>query len=307
MRSRTCLRALGMAALMLIVSITARAGSQPAFDAIYVFGDSYCDVGNIAIATGGAVPGPLYFNGRFSNGPIWIDHLAGTYGVTVTPALAKPPGTDYAFGGAKVTAAVPESGNLTIPSIPQQVELYLSQHSFRADPNALYIMEGGGNDILDATGGSPDVLGGEIAFGLLSSIQLLQHAGGRHFLVPSLFNVGLLPASREVGNEAFALAASEAANKGLDAGLFIESFLPDVHIYRLNTFSLLQAIVTDSRHYGFTDITDPCFNASATPPTECSNPYTNFFWDAEHPTIFGHSFFAVAAEQSIDRSVGTGR
>lgn len=298
MHSPTCLRAMGVAALMLIVSIPASAASHPAFDAIYVFGDSYCDVGNIFKATGGTVPAPPYFDGRFSNGPIWIDHLAGTYGVTVLPELAG--GTDYAFGGAKVTAAVPE-GTLSIPSIPQQVALYLSQHKFKADPNALYIVEGGGNDILDATGGSPDALGGEIAYGLLSSIALLQHAGARYFFVPRLFNVGLLPASQASGNTAFALAASQALNKDLDAGVFIESFLPDTHIYRIDTYSLLQAVVTDGTHYGFTDVTDPCLNTSVSPPTICSNPYTNFFWDGEHPTIFGHSFFAVAAEQAIDQ------
>ena len=298
MRSRLCLRNMGMAALMLVVPITAHAASHPAFDAIYVFGDSYCDVGNIFTATKGAVPAAPYYNGRFSNGPIWIDHLAGTYGLKITPSLTG--GTDYAFGGAEVTAAVPE-GALSIPSIPQQVALYLSQHNFKADPNALYIMEGGGNDILDATGGSPNALGGEIAYGLLSSIALLEHAGARSFFVPSLFNVGLLPASQATGNTTFALAASQAANKDLDAGLFIESFLPGVHIYRIDTYSLLQAIMADGFHYGFTDISDPCLNMAVSPPTLCSNPYTNFFWDAEHPTIFGHSFFAVAAEQALDQ------
>ena len=47
--------------------------SAPAYDAIFVFGDSYCDVGNVFIATGGFKPAAPYFNGRFSDGPIWID------------------------------------------------------------------------------------------------------------------------------------------------------------------------------------------------------------------------------------------
>jgi len=300
MRSCNCLREMGIAALMFTLSITAYAASHPAFDAIYVFGDSYSDVGNIFIATGGTTPSPTdgYYKGRFSNGPIWIDHLAGTYGLTVNPSLAG--GTDYAVGGAEVTAAVP-IGNSFIPSIPQQVALYLSQHNFKADPKALYIMGGGGNDILNATGRSPTALAGEIAFGLLSSIAQLQHAGARNFFVPSLFNVGLLPASQALGNAAFALAASQAVNKDVDAGLFIDSFLPDIHLYRINTFSLLQAIVADGTHYGFTDIGHPCLNTAANPPTQCSNPFTNFFWDLEHPTTFGHAFFAVAAEQALDQ------
>ncbi len=76
-----------------------------------------------------------------------------------------------------------------------------------------------------------------------------------------------------------------------------------MHIYRIDTYSLLQAIVTDGAHYGFTDVSDPCLNTAVSPPTLCSNPYTNFFWDIEHPTIFGHAFFAVAAERrSTDKA-----
>jgi phospholipase/lecithinase/hemolysin len=145
------------------------------------------------------------------------------------------------------------------------------------------------------------MLGRDIAFGLLSSIALLERAGARYLLVPRIFNVGLLPASQASGNAAFALATSQATNAELDAGLFIDSFLPNIHIYRSDTFSLLQAIVTDSSHYGFTDISAPCLNTSVSPPTVCSNPFTNLFWDTDHPTIFGHSFLAVAAEQAIGR------
>lgn len=102
------IRNAGAAVLFLALSLAAYA-SQPAFDAIYVFGDSYSDVGNIYLATNGAVPAAPYYMGRFSNGPIWIDHLAGTFGVKVTPSLAG--GTDYAVGGAEVTAAVPEAAS----------------------------------------------------------------------------------------------------------------------------------------------------------------------------------------------------
>ena len=123
----------------------------PHFTAIYVFGDSYCDVGNLFAATGGAVPAdPPYYNGRFSNGPVWVEHVANAWGL---PHETLPlGGTDYAWGGAFVTADHPLGGGAVIPSVPHQVQLYLSQHGGKADPNALYVLEGGGNDIIDATG-----------------------------------------------------------------------------------------------------------------------------------------------------------
>jgi phospholipase/lecithinase/hemolysin len=292
-------RNLGVAALVLLASVVAHASSQPKFDAIYVFGDSYCDVGNIFLASGGTIPPAPYFQGRFSNGPLWVEHLAGTYGLPMTPSLTG--GADFAFGDAQVLAAVPVSPTQSIPSVPQQVALYLSQHKGKADPNALYIVEGGGNDILNATGGSPSHLGGEIAFSLLVSIRQLQRAGARNLLVPRLFDVGLLPAARVEGISTFASAATTSLNRGLDIGLAFESFADDTHVYRIDTFALLQAVSADGSHYGFADITNPCLNTSVSPPTVCSNPSSNYFWDLVHPTVFGHAFFAVLAEQALNR------
>jgi phospholipase/lecithinase/hemolysin len=267
--------------------------AAPSFDAVYVFGDSDCDVGNIFIATGGAVPAAPYYRGRFSNGPIWVDHIAGTYGLALQPSLAG--GTDYAFGGAKVTAAVPEGPGLSIPSVLQQIELYLSQHGGKADPKALYIVEGGGNDILDATGGSATTLGDEIAVGLAVNVELLEHAGARNILVPNLVDVGQLPSVKATGAtaEAFATAATQATNQALDFLLRPESMKAAIRLYRIDTYSLFQSILTDTNHYGFTDVTDPCLT------TATCNPYTFLFWDGEHFTLFGHSLVAVLAEQLL--------
>ncbi len=81
--------------LLGLVSIAAQAAT-PTYDNRIVFGDSYRDVGNLYLATGGAEPAAPYYNMRFSNGPLWVDHVAGFLGVPLTAYLAG--GTDYAFG-----------------------------------------------------------------------------------------------------------------------------------------------------------------------------------------------------------------
>jgi outer membrane lipase/esterase len=266
------------------------AAAAPSYDAIYVFGDSYCDVGNIYLATSGAVPAsPPYFSGQFSNGPIWVEHVAGFLKLPMKPYLAG--GTDYAFGGAEVTAPVVTAEG-TIPDVPEQVALYLSKHGGKADSKALYIIEGGGNDILNATGGSADELGFKIATGIAESELLLRQAGARNFLIPNLFNVGLLPAGQ--ANAKFASEASNATNSWLNTLLALESFLEGVHILRLDVFDLINAVQTDSTHFGFTNVTAPCLNPLTN--AVCGDPDHTFFWDVEHPTEFGHSFFAVAVE-----------
>ena len=42
---------------------------------LIVFGDSLSDTGNIYKATQETIPPPPYFEGRFSNGLLWIDYL----------------------------------------------------------------------------------------------------------------------------------------------------------------------------------------------------------------------------------------
>jgi outer membrane lipase/esterase len=266
--------------------------STPAYSAIYVFGDSYCDVGNVFLATQGADPlSPPYFNGHFSNGPIWIEHVAGALGLPLKPSLAG--GTDYAFGGAQVTAPVVTPFG-SIPSVPQQVALYLSQHNGKADPNALYIITGGGNDIVNATGGSPQTLGFQIALGIANSELFLRLAGAKNFLIPNLFDVSILPAAK--ANASFAQQASLATNKSLDSLLRVEQLLEGVRIRRTDVFRLFQFVVADPAHFGFTNITTPCLTNVV-----CADPDHTLFWDTFHPTEFMHSFFAVLTEDALSQ------
>jgi phospholipase/lecithinase/hemolysin len=272
-------------------SMTALA-TAPTYDNLYVFGDSYCDVGNIFAATGGAEPAAPYYNGRFSNGPIWLDHVAGFLGVPMKASLLG--GTNYAFGGAWVTAPQSIPGG-TIPSVPQQVQMYLGAHGGKADPNALYILEGGGNDILlSPTTGSPSALGYQIAVGIADSELMLRQAGARHFVIPNLYNVALLPAASD--RVAFASAATAATNKWVDQLLGYEQLLQGIHIQRMEIFSLMDAIQTDPTHFGFSDVTDPCLTTEL-----CADPDHTFFWDTHHPTEFGHVFFAVTLENVLAR------
>jgi outer membrane lipase/esterase len=262
--------------------------AAPTYSNLYVFGDSYCDVGNIFAATG--QPGVPYWNGRLSNGPIWVEHIANYLGLPLQPSLAG--GTDYAFAGAWVTQSQDLGGGAILPSVPMQVQMYLQAHDGKADPNALYFIDGGGNDIVKTTTGSPDALGYQIAVGLADSEQMLRQAGARHFIIPNLFNVGLLPVAAD--HVAFAKAASASANAWLDRLLWFEVKLPKVHILRIDVDSLMNAIQKDTTHFGFTDVTHPCLT-----DTLCTDPDHTFFWDAYHPTVFGHAFFAVIIENAI--------
>jgi phospholipase/lecithinase/hemolysin len=277
--------------LLLLITLPACAWEH--YDAIYVFGDSYCDVGNAYLATKGATPpSPPYYMGRFSNGPIWVEHVAGSLGLPMLPELAG--GTDYAVAGAEVLHDVPASPQ-AIPSVPDQVLLYLKAHQWHADPHALYILEGGGNDILHATGGSPEHLGNEIAEALANSELLLRQAGARNFLIPNLIDASQLPAG--YANAAFNRDATVATNRALEWRLRDEYDLDGIDLLRVDVYSIFHAIAADPTHFGFTNISTPCLNPVN--GSVCADPDHTLFWDVEHPTEFGHTIFATLAEAKL--------
>src|SRR5579862_1330910 len=78
------LRALACTALVLC-----HCASAPAYTALVAFGDSYTDTGRAPSSP------PNYWNGRFSNGPLWIEYLSQTLG------FAYDPGNNFAVSGTE--------------------------------------------------------------------------------------------------------------------------------------------------------------------------------------------------------------
>lgn len=99
--SRLLLRpaaALCLCAAFLPVAIPAQA--PRVFTSSYFFGDSLNDNGNLFAFTAGAQPPAPYFNGRFSNGPVFPEYLRSDLQPTATAAPTVRTDLDFAFGGA---------------------------------------------------------------------------------------------------------------------------------------------------------------------------------------------------------------
>src|SRR6185437_8876801 len=115
------------------------------FSALYVFGDSLSDDGNISLATLGLVPvSPPYADRSFSNGPVWAQDLAQELGLPLKASLGG--GTDFAYGGAHTGQTPEHKANAT--DLPSQFSQFQTQiDSPRA--GALYAVWIGANDVLD--------------------------------------------------------------------------------------------------------------------------------------------------------------
>jgi outer membrane lipase/esterase len=165
------------------------------FTAVVSFGDSLSDVGTYAPATSLTGNGaPPYFGGKFTtndgaNGTVWVENLATTLGLLVTPAevgfagssvkcpAAADPAlagtcTAYGQGGARVTSpdGIGKSGGaLTVP-VKTQIANHLARFgSFKA------------SDLVFVYGGSNDVF---VQFGNVAAVATKAQADAAAGLIP---------------------------------------------------------------------------------------------------------------------------
>jgi phospholipase/lecithinase/hemolysin len=265
----------GLLAVLLVTPVAAPAFASP-ITQIVAFGDSLSDTGNDLIAFGS--PQPPYYQGRFSNGPNWIDDLAAKLGVPdPQPSLAG--GTNYAYGGATATAI-----NTGVPDLGQQVQQYLTT-SPTANPNALYTVLMGANDFF---GGVSDASGPANAVN--AALTSLIGAGAKNILVSYLPPQGVTPLIQSEGPAAVSAidALDVAFNNDIAADVTaLRSANPGVTISVVDLYASTNAILANPGAYGFTNTTDEGINA---PPGANLNQY--LFWDDVHPTAAGHALIA---------------
>jgi phospholipase/lecithinase/hemolysin len=298
---------LGLAVLTASLACGAAHATTPLYSAIYSFGDSLSDAGNVFAASGGTIPMPPYFAGRFSNGLNWVDDLSEKIvGVPASPSLAG--GNDFAWGGAQ-TGTTSVSGTQIVPSLDEQVGLFKI-----ADPSpkagALYTLDIGANDIgnaLSAVAKDPSFdLSGFLTQAVDNTVGAVDalYAGGHgardllYYEVPDLSLVPAFMAGGPLGGE-LAMQFNEDVLAGIKP---LESGPDPLTVFDVPIFSALRTIVTYPARFGFTNVTSPCLSGNfESPGTECADPSQYLFWDHEHPTAHGQ---ALTAELAYDVLTG---
>jgi phospholipase/lecithinase/hemolysin len=85
--------ALSLAAATLLFSMVSARAAQ-----FVVFGDSLSDNGNTLAAAG--FPQPPYYDGRWTDGPNWVDYFTGLAHLPAATAYLQNHGTNFAPGGS---------------------------------------------------------------------------------------------------------------------------------------------------------------------------------------------------------------
>lgn len=325
------LKPLALAVLLAGTAVAAHAQTSP-YTQFVNFGDSLSDAGNFpdtgSPSLGGYPTGGLRFTNR--TGPNYTANNSEYAGQVVTQVLANrlglqslpstpllpalltgnPDGTNYAVGGYR-TDQILDSVTRTSTvdpgtGLPRDRLGYLMDNP-QVDPNGLYYLNGGANDIFQLVAGTAPIpiTMGQSAANMVEAVGALQAAGARYIIISDLPDVGETPLGNSLPGFSTTLnGLSDAFNTALAAGLQAQGG----NYVLLNNRLLLSEVRADLARYGFDptiDQTAVCFSGDGCPsdPTYgltglTSNTNANadpsrlLFNDAVHPTTAVHQISA---------------
>ena len=279
-----CISYIVAVSIALLLPAISFAQSLPTFTKFVVFGDSLSDTGNIAhrvrdkfhsvIRAGASITAitvsrtaPIRSPARISYAGVWHEQLAHTFLHLPIATNSLDGGTNYAFGGATTVDGTSErtvihnpdpfaGGDYTSRSITWVSRSPIISLLSTPDPNALYLLWGGGNDLFDDSGGA-NVIATSNRINTL--IRRLATAGARNFLVPNVPPLGAIPNYKGHTSKIISLDAASAdyrtiLNSGLNATISaLAAQGITVHIYRLDTWLNTIRILAEPSNYGFTE------------------------------------------------------
>lgn len=264
---------------------------------IYVFGDSLSDVGDLVEMVGGLAPLPPHdAEGRFSNGPLWVEQLADSLGLDLTDE------NNFAIGGAKSghDNLADQPGIIEFPGMLDRIAEYAAAvGQGGADPDALYVVWAGANDFLGLTTFDPATVQATLinaVNNIVTAVATLDALGAEHILVPNLPDLGLVPLGIATGIPQQLTQVSLAFNAALE-GALDQLALADIDTIPVDIFTWHNAVNADPAAFGITEPITPLLLAG--PATD---PDDYLFFDDQHPTTAGHGLIADVARDAIYES-----
>jgi phospholipase/lecithinase/hemolysin len=264
-------------------------------DCLIIFGDSLSDTGNLSRLTYGILPGSRYYNGRFSNGKIWVDYMKEKLNIKKVE--------NYAYGAATTNNKVSTIWKV-IPSITDQVKRYSDRiyNSCGSDKeNYLVSYIGGTNDYQNITT-SP--------FDVVSNIEkdltmLIEDYGFEQIIVGNLPPVHLSPHVILTDSKRLNLFKLRAAiHNSLLSRLIskLSNLYPNVNL-SLFEFGSDFSCISEWYDKPLPDGNPAyCFDENED-PDPCINPEDFFFYDTLHPSTEAHYALSEFIATKFDRHI----
>ncbi len=266
------------AVLTLLISVPLLLGSAPsasAFTALVAFGDSYTDTGNAPSSP------PYYWDGRFSNGPLWIEYLSQTLGFAYNSQ------NNFAVSGT-------ESNELGVE---------INRFPGTGDSqNVLFAIWSGNNDFgnhlnIGYNDAGWDSQINSVVSSLMTASDLIYQKGARNIILFNQIDLTRVPYILDAYSGTFRSYIAgkiQIFNSRLAQALpnLLNSH-PGLQVFLVDVYSDLNYLLDNYSSLGFTHATLDALDDANLSDKSFSGPGADYvFWDSEHPSTKTHNIIA---------------
>jgi len=298
------MKSLVLAAAVCCAAVAAGASTLTGtYTGYYAIGDSLSDNGNLFRETG--TPPLPYFNGRFSNGPVFSDYLAKGFVPDVTTR-------NYAYGGARAVDRGAASG--PVVDLDRQINSFLGDAASGLGKRPVVSVWMGANDLLGALSENRDPFAAatNAANAVTSAVGRIAtdpNAGVRDIVVLTLPDLGRTPqiAQFPKANPALTdfdrqrlIGAASGATAQFNSILSnsLNGFTaPGVKLTLVDTNKILSDAIANPSKFGLKDTTNACVQGANFCGVELAK--TTLFFDGVHPNDTAHRAIADAVASQI--------
>jgi phospholipase/lecithinase/hemolysin len=304
--------------------------SKPITEIVF-FGDSLTDNGNLYRAVKFIPKSPPYYQGRFSNGPIWAEYVSDYYHDKYNIQTH-----NYAIGGTTVYLRNPLKGCLPY-TLDEEITNYLVPNTFKNKSTTLFSIWMGGNDYMDEKEQNINSLTDEVVGGISYEISRLIFSGAKNFLILDLPDLSHVPFALKEDDAVKQRLADMAKMSHIKLTAVVEKYkkqYPDMRFVFIESYAALNDALSNPQKYNekyhihLTNMTQPCWiggntlrkNSNKFVRSEslaaanevaqlhddgvmpCSNPDEYAFWDSVHPTKVMHQLLAGIVEEGLSKT-----
>ena len=222
----------------------------PQISNLLVFGDSLSDMGNAKASWLNVPDVPPYWQGRFSNGAVWVEYLSDAYSVNTTIGASTQPGDNRAFGGSQTGQGY---SYLVLPNVGAQINEYLANVQSTIPANTVISLWAGGNDFLYGSANANTIVAN-----MESHIRALATAGADEFIVPNLPPLETTPeiAGKSQTQQNTIANEVQVYNSKLASMLVNLSAELSITFHSIDAYSVFNDIVSNKQALGITNVQD---------------------------------------------------
>jgi len=245
--------------------------------ALVTFGDSYTDTWRLPSSP------PQYWNGRFSNGPVWVEYLAQQLG------LAYDPNNNFAVSGSETDELGIQIGNFsgTDAGLDVVCAIWSGSNDFGAHLS------------LGNSDSAWNTQINKIVTSLSTACELLYQKGARRIVLFNQLDITELPQIRRTYSSSFRSYLEGKINifnsRLSTEAESLRTAHDDLELILFDVHASFEAFVANYPYYGFTtSLMDVLSDPSLTDKSFAGPGADYVFWDGQHPSTKTHGLIADA-------------